>query len=172
MLPTRVPRPSARAWSAAALCRLLLRYPPSRGRSAVKGTPRQLARRIFDEQLLSRLSARAERRALPACLDRPPGLGVRQPSAAFCRDARQIEKGPLSKTRLCSTHVTFSMRNSQAGYRLARSDEPPACPDRPRGLGVRQPSAAFCCDTRQVEEGPLLKARPGSTRVPFSMRNC
>src|SRR5690606_19376589 len=40
--------------------------------------------------------------------------------------------------------------------------------DRPQGLECGSPSAAFCCDARQDEEGPLSKTRVGGTHVPIS----
>ena len=49
---------------------------------------------------------------------------MRPSSAAFSRDARQFKEGLLSKTRLGGMRVSLKMRNVQAGYRLARSDEP------------------------------------------------
>ena len=67
----RIDRPPGLGLRQPFFCRFLLRCPPTQERSDVKESLRQRARRLFDEELLSRLSARAERRALP----------VRQPSA-------------------------------------------------------------------------------------------
>jgi len=105
-------RPSARAWSAAAPCRLLPRCPPTRGRSAVKNTPRQHARLLQDEELVSRLSARAERRALPLSTFRE-GLECGSPLppfAAMPADSRKVR---------CQKHASTA-RASPSRYSIGK----------------------------------------------------